>query len=363
MNRRFTHIVGGLMLLVLISACRQSGHQFSVRGELIDTLNSMLYLYEVVGEPQLVDSVKIEKGRFTLHHTASGDAKLYQLSTSVGSLYFSADSSTQLQITSSKAEGAMPFEFVNADEENRAIYAIQQEVCAFEMTTRQTQDIAALDSLVSNLRQHLLQDFIYAEPRSMAAIVALLQAPFNIPLFFPESGNRDDIQAYGAVATAFETFRPNSVYTPMLKEKALLGMAIKSKAQTQQARERELLSQATEVAFPPIHLYDSKGVERSLADVAAQHPKVILGFIALGAEDAPSVVSRLRSIYEREKGEGLEIFLVSLDQDKSLWLQSVRTLPWINTWDPEGRSASSYGVQRLPLFFMIQGDEVRELTL
>ena len=149
----------------------------------------------------------------------------------------------------------------------------------------------------------------------------------------------------------------------MLKEKALLGMAIKSKAQTQQARERELLSQAKEMAFPPIHLYDSKGVERSLADVAAQHPKVILGFIALGAEDAPSVVSRLRGIYEREKREGLEIFLVSLDQDKSLWLQSVRTLPWINTWDPEGRSASSYGVQRLPLFFMIQGDEVRELTL
>ena len=320
------------MLLALVSACRQRGHQFSVRGELTDTLNSMLYLYEVVGEPQLVDSVKIEKGRFTLHHTASGDAKLYQLSTSAGSLYFSADSSTQLQITSSKAEGAMPFEFVNADEENRAIYAIQQEVRAFEMTTRQTQDIATLDSLVSNLRQHLLQDFIYAEPRSMAAIVALLQAPFNIPLFFPESGNKEDIQAYGAVAT-------------------------------QQARERELLSQAKEVAFPPIQLYDSKGVERSLADVAAQHPKVILGFIALGAEDAPSVVSRLRGIYEREKREGLEIFLVSLDQDKSLWLQSVRTLPWINTWDPEGRSASSYGVQRLPLFFMIQGDEVRELTL
>ena len=110
------------MLLALVSACRQSGYQFSVRGELTDTLNSMLYLYEVVGKPQLVDSVKIEKGCFTLHHAASGDAKLYQLSTSVGSLYFSADSSTQLQITSSKAEGAMPFEFVNADEENRAIF-------------------------------------------------------------------------------------------------------------------------------------------------------------------------------------------------------------------------------------------------
>lgn len=363
MNRRFTHLVGGLLLLVLVSACGQSGHQFSVRGELTDTLNSMLYLYEVVGGPQLVDSVKIEKGRFTLHHAASGDAKLYQLSTSLGSLYFSADSSTQLQIMPSKTGNALPFEFANADEENKAIYTIQQEVRAFEEETRQTQDIATLDSLVSNLRQHLLQDYIYAQPRSMAAIVALLQAPFNIPLFFPESGRKDDIQAYGAVATAFETFRPNSVYTPMLKEKALLGMAIKSKAQTQQVREQELISKATEMAFPPIHLFDSNGVERSLADVAAHHPKVILGFIALGAEEAPSIISRLRSIYEREKGAGLEIFLVSLDQDKTLWLQSVRTLPWINTWDPEGRTASSYGVQRLPLFFMIQGDEVRELTL
>ena len=68
------------MLLVLISACRQSGHQFSVRGELTDTLNSMLYLYEVVGAPQLVDSVKIEKGRFTLHHASHSKWRCQTLS-------------------------------------------------------------------------------------------------------------------------------------------------------------------------------------------------------------------------------------------------------------------------------------------
>lgn len=363
MTRPFAYIVGCLMLLALLPSCQHSGNQFEIRGELADTLNTTLYLYEVVGEAQLVDSANVEKGSFTLRHSASGDAKLYQLAMPQGALYFSADNSTQLQIASAKAGDAMPFAFVNADEENKSIYAIQQQVRAFEMAMQQTREVPTLDSLVTQLRQQLLHDYIYTNPRSMAAIVALLQAPFNIPLFHPESGNKDDIQAYGAVATAFETFRPASVYTAVLKERALLGMAIKSKAQTQKAREQQLLSQAKVEAFPPIQLYDNHGVERSLSNIAAQHPKVILGFIAMGAQSSPQVISRLRSIYAREKGEGLQIFLVALDQDKSLWLQSVRTLPWINTWDPEGRTATTYGVQRLPEFFMIQGDEIRELSL
>lgn len=356
-------LMSGFMALTLFCACESKGSQFVVSGELADSLQSSLYLYEVVSEARLVDSTRIEQGKFTLRHSTSGEPKLYLLSSPLGSLYFVADSSTQMQIKQATQPSAIPYIIETADEENKAIYAIQKGVREFEIQSLQSKNIAQLDSLVTALREHLLRDYIYANPRSMAAIVALLQAPHQIPLFQAESGKKQDVQAYGAVATAFETFRPTSLYTPVLREKALLGMAIKSDTQAQMAQQQRLINQAQVASFPPITLYDNRGVEQSLAKVAQQHNKVILAFVAMSAPETPRIISKLRAIYKQEETSGLEIFLVALDPDKSSWLQAVRTLPWISTWDPEGKVALTYNVRQLPTFYMIQNDEIRELTL
>jgi len=64
----------------------------------------------------------------------------------------------------------------------------------------------------------------------------------------------------------------------------------------------------------------------------------------------------LRDLYEKYHSRGFEIYQISLDQNKQLWQQSTKNIPWICVRDlngPNTRYAESYNVSEIPTTFLI----------
>jgi hypothetical protein len=88
---------------------------------------------------------------------------------------------------------------------------------------------------------------------------------------------------------------------------------------------------------------------------------VLLDFTVFAAKESPQRTRLLRTLYEKYSKQGLEIYQVSVDEDIHFWKTSVEHLPWISVHETDGHAVSSYGVESLPTFFLI--DRNNEIVL
>ena len=71
----------------------------------------------------------------------------------------------------------------------------------------------------------------------------------------------------------------------------------------------------------------------------------------------------LKPVYEKYHSKGLEIFAVSLDTDKNIWANVVKSqnLPWINVCDGLGAAsvaARVYNVSQIPMVYFIKDGQL-----
>ena len=108
-----------------------------------------------------------------------------------------------------------------------------------------------------------------------------------------------------------------------------------------------------------VTLLDNKGNARSLTDLKGR--VVLLDFHVFGTKESTKRIMMLREIYNKYHDRGLEIYQVSLDPDEHFWKTQTAALPWISVRDPQGlnsQNLSSYNVQSLPTFFLIDRNNV-----
>ena len=108
-----------------------------------------------------------------------------------------------------------------------------------------------------------------------------------------------------------------------------------------------------------VTLLDNKGKARSLTDLKGS--VVLLDFHVFGKKESTKRIMKLREIYDKYHDRGLEIYQVSLDPDEHFWKTQTAALPWISVRDPQGlnsRNLSSYNVQSLPTFFLVDRSNV-----
>ena len=176
------------------------------------------------------------------------------------------------------------------------------------------------------------------------------------PLFDPMNDN--DLRFIGAVANAFDSFRPNDPRTEYLRNVFLDGQ-----------RRRRSANAQTDTVFAElatiidIKLQDYNGKDHSLSQVATDNRVVLLDFTAYGAEFAPQMNKLLNDIYQNYHSRGLTIYQVSLDSDNVLWREAAKNLPWITVYDPMGpdsKNVGAYNVYGIPTTFIIRGGEIIE---
>jgi len=201
--------------------------------------------------------------------------------------------------------------------------------------------------------------YIYGAPMSTAAYFALFQQVDGM-LFF-DLYDKTDSRAYGAVATSYDHFYPESPRTKQLYNLALQSIKI---LRGQRKLDLEKIK-ATEIDFLEAELPDIHGNIVKLSDVAKGHP-VLVNFTAYQADWSPALNMELNKIYTEYAAQGLRIYQISLDSDEHFWKNAASNLPWTCVRDPQSaysQVAALYNVKQLPAIFLLDknGDIVKRV--
>lgn len=186
---------------------------------------------------------------------------------------------------------------------------------------------------------------LYSNPHSLTNIFLLYhKMPGELPLF----GDMRDMLLFKRVYDSLSVTYPESVYlNPLLDEITLRERsdAISSK-----------LLDASEVGFPNIKLPDLKSKTRSLSDLSGK--TILLIFWSVTDVNQKLFNRELLTLYDKYSNNGLEIYQVCVDADKTAWAKVVteQSLPWINVCDGLGSSSpavSTYNISEVPSIFLI----------
>lgn len=188
--------------------------------------------------------------------------------------------------------------------------------------------------------------YVMGNPFSLTVVPVLFQ---SINPEFPVFGQPTDALHFRAAVDSLKTVYPESRYVKALETETVR----REKLMSLNAQ----ISMAPEANYPDIKSKDINGQDVSLSNVDAK--AILIHFWT--ATDAASKIMNLDSLmplYEKYHSKGLEIFEVSLDVDKALWANVVKSqgLPWINVNDGMGadsQAARLYNLSVLPQSFLI----------
>ncbi len=218
-------------------------------------------------------------------------------------------------------------------------------------------ETAAGDSIMAVIdayKKEVKSRFIYKAPKAASSYFALFQTLGGGWLIFNPRTSRDDIRAFAAVATSWDTFYPGAVRGENLHNIAVSGMKNERIAEAEAAPMQIDSKKVVTAGLIDIALDDNKGHQRSLSQLKGS--VVLLDFHLFGTKDSPARILSLRELYSKYHGQGFEIYQIALNGDEHYWKQQTASLPWICVRDPQGidsHNVSVYNVKALPEYFLI----------
>ncbi|MBC8601437.1 AhpC/TSA family protein [Parabacteroides acidifaciens] len=348
------------LCMFLFSACNNSS-EFTVKGVVSGADGQLMYLENVgISNVVTLDSIKLASGgKFKFTEKRPEYPDFYRLRLNNQKINFSIDSTETVSILADAGAFATSYS-VEGSENSKAIKAItlaqldanqaisrlrkDYEDKMISDTTYRSKVLAAADAY-----KEIARKYIYAAPMSTAAYFALFQQIDGL-LFF-DLYDRNDVKAYGAVATSYDHYYPESP-----RSKHLYNLTLQSMKVLRAQRPVDYSNVETkEISFLDIELPDVRGEVVKLSDVAPGKV-VLINFTAYQTEWSPALNMALGELYTKYHGQGLEIYQVSLDSDSHFWRNGASNLPWISVRDPQSvysQVAGLYNVKQLPALFIL----------
>ena len=350
-----------LTAAITIASC--DNKKFTVEGQIDNAKDSVLYFENVGLEGiQVLDSVKLnESGDFSFSEAANLAPEFYRLRIANQIINVSIDSTETVKVKAEYPNMASNYT-VSGSENCEKIkeltlkqMTLQNQVISLQQNTTLGINTAndSIQNLINAYKEDVKINYIYKEPMKAYSYFALFQAIGNYLIFNPRT-NKDDIKAFAAVATSWDTYYPHAERGQNLHNIAIEGMKNQRIVAAQNADIQVDASKVQEAGVLDIALIDNKGQERHLTDLKGQ--VVLLDFHIFALEDSPTRIIMLRELYNKFHAQGLEIYQVSLDNDEHFWKQQTAALPWINVRDADGINSQRlmmYNIQAVPDFFII----------
>ena len=213
-------------------------------------------------------------------------------------------------------------------------------------TLRPRLDKAYSDLLAQQRKYNIA--FILDHMQSLSAIKALYQKVDDNTYVL---NNIRDIQYLKIVADSLKVYYPDSKMT-----KALLSDLQKEMGKYNQLQLTNLLKNAKSVKLD-LALPDIQGDTVYLSSLRKKGYYVLLTFWASWCQQCISENLELKSLYNKYHKKGLEIYAVSLDNNKDIWVKEVHfdELPWINVSDlsyPNSEAAQKFNVKTPPVNYL-----------
>ena len=348
------------LCMFLFSACNNSS-DFTVKGVVAGADGQFMYLENVgISNVVTLDSIKLAPGgKFKFTEKRPEYPDFYRLRLNNQLINFAVDSTETISFVADAGTFATSYS-VEGSENSKAIKAItlaqldahqaisrlrkEYEDKMISDTTYRSKVLAAADAYKEAARK-----YIYSAPMSTAAYFALFQQIDGL-LFF-DLYDRNDVKAYGAVATSYDHYYPESP-----RSKHLYNLTLQSMKVLRAQRPIDYSSVETkEISFLDIELPDVRGEVVKLSE-AAPGKVVLINFTAYQTEWSPALNMALGELYTIYHDQGLEIYQVSLDSDFHFWRNGASNLPWITVRDPQtvySQVAGLYNVKQLPALFIL----------
>jgi len=351
------------VVLAALTVASCNNNKFTVEGQISGAKDSVLYFENVGIEGiNVLDSVKLgDNGDFSFSEAATQAPEFYRLRIADQIINVSIDSTETVQIKGEYPGMASNYTVSGSDNCSKirelALKQIDLQAKAIALQSNTELGIVkandSIQTLIDAYKDDVKRNYIYKEPFKAYAYFALFQAIGNYLIFNPRT-NKDDIKAFAAVATSWDTYYPHAERGQNLHNIAIEGMKNQRIVEAQNADIQIDANKVQEAGVLNISLLDNKGQQRNLTDLKGQ--VVLLDFHIFAMENSPARILQLREIYNKYHAQGLEIFQVSLDSDEHFWKQQTAALPWVSVRDEEGVNSQRlmlYNVQAVPDFFLI----------
>lgn len=340
--RKYAYIAVAALAATMISC--GGNNQFKVEGNVEDSGDSTVMVLESAenGNWYFVDSVKVKSnGSFSVSEDAPEVPGIYRLRKGSESIYFPIDSLDHITVNAKAAKFATDYTLSGSD---NAVEVMNIDKKAMQL-------VASGDNAAKEAWKKELANKILANPSGIVAYYVINKYIGDEPLYDPMVDK--DLKIIGAVANAYNTFRPNDPRTNYLVNVLLDGQRRRNEMRNS-ATTRQLVAQ--EIPIIDIDLQDNHGKHRKLSDVTNKGKVVLLNFTVYQADFSPMFNKALADIYRKYETKGFEIYQVSIDPEEFQWRQSAKNLPWITVFDPmsiQSTNVASYNVSGVPTSFII----------
>lgn len=360
MKRTILKTLTFAVVALTLGACSKG--QFHINGTISEAKDSTLYFENMSLDGAVVmDSVKLdETGSFTFSGDAVEAPEFYRLRIANQIINLSIDSTETVEIKAAYPSMGFNYEVKGSENCYRIKELAQKQIDLQNRAITLQRDNnmsleAANDSimrLVEIFKDDVKRNYIYKEPMMASSYFALFQTLGNMLIFNPRE-SKEDIKAFAAVATSWDTYYPHALRGQNLHNIAIEGM--KNVRILEGRRQQSIeLSQIATTSIIDIEQPDNKGAIRRLSDLKGK--VVILDFHVFATKESAARIMKLRDVYNKYHAQGLEIYQVSLDSDEHFWKQQTAALPWISVRLADGLEAEElvhYNIQDLPTFFLI----------
>ena len=351
------------MMLAALTIASCSDNKFTVEGQIGNAKDSVLYFENVGLEGiNVLDSVKLsDEGDFSFRQEAPDAPEFYRLRIADQIINVSIDSTETVQIKGSYPNMASDYT-VSGSENCEKIKELalrqmdlQSRAIAIQKDPSLSIDRAndSIQNIINAYKEDVKRNYIYKEPMKAYSYFALFQAIGNYLIFNPKS-NKEDIKAFAAVATSWDTYYPHAERGQNLHNIAIEGMKNQRIIESKNRDLQVEASKVSEAGVLDIALIDNKGQERHLTDLKGK--VVLLDFHIFALNDSPARIIMLRELYSKYQQQGFEVYQVSLDPDEHFWKQQTAALPWISVRDADGVNSQRlmlYNIQAVPDYFLI----------
>lgn len=355
-----------------LTACNNS-ESFKIEGVLNSAAGDTLYLeHRDLADLTLLDSVILkDNGVFKFKQQAPQNPEFYQLRLGKQVVAFAVDSTETLKIKADASDlySTLVIEDSYTNSRLRVVDSLTKKISKEidNLDKRHASGILDdvgyvnnLDSLLTGYKAEI-SNLILANPSSAAAYYAVFQKINDYLIFDPY--NKKDYSMFGAVATSWNRYFPDTKRTKHLNDFTLTALNYRRQLERQEEF-FENIPIETGTGLPDIVLPDVSGKNVSLSSLNGK--VVVLEFIVYNADFSPAHNYQLNTIYNRYKSQGLEVYQISLDSDEHFWKTSADNLPWVTVRD--GASVNSpllsrYNVREIPTTFIInrEGEIVSRL--
>ena len=227
-------IIHGIALMAtaaLMTACTGK-NEWTVNGQIEGADDQTLLLEASTnGRWYALDSVKLPKsGNFTISHKAAGYPDIYRLRLADKTLYFPIDSIETVTVVSRADAFDKEYTLDGSDAAQRLMSVDRQLMAALAGNSGQG---IQTDSVL----KRELAKIMLADPAGIVSYYILNKKLNGKPLYDPT--NKTDIRIIGAVANAFDQYRPNDPRTAYLKR---LFLSSRQPSATQTVTAEEVMS-------------------------------------------------------------------------------------------------------------------------